>query len=349
MPNLHPVEPEELMAYMDGELPAERASKAAGHLATCGECQRMAAEFRDLSRQLTAWEVEESGVTVAMPAVVVVRNRRARWVWWTGSGVGLAAACMVLLLFITPKRGQDVSGGQFGVDMARTPAVAFHTLLITPQIVRTADIALTTNQFEKARAALDEITGRYGGYVGQLARTTPPAAGRTLNATLRIPSAQLDQALAELRGLGHVDSESQGGQDVSAQVVDLDARIANAQTTEQRLRELLRQSTGKITDVLEVEKELSRVREQIERMQAERKSLGDRVSFTQLDVRINEEHKAQSTGGLRNAAIEGWRNLAGGVSAIAEFLLAYGPSLLLCGAIVFFPVRYLWKRRARTP
>ena len=56
--NIHPVEAEELMAYLDGELPVERASFAAAHLQECRECQIVAAELKSVSESLTAWEIE---------------------------------------------------------------------------------------------------------------------------------------------------------------------------------------------------------------------------------------------------------------------------------------------------
>ena len=56
--NIHPVEQEELMAYLDGELPVERAASTATHLQECRECQILAAELKSISESLTAWEVE---------------------------------------------------------------------------------------------------------------------------------------------------------------------------------------------------------------------------------------------------------------------------------------------------
>ena len=56
--NIHPVEPEELMAYLDGELPLDRAAETAAHLEECRECQILAAELKSISEGLTAWGVE---------------------------------------------------------------------------------------------------------------------------------------------------------------------------------------------------------------------------------------------------------------------------------------------------
>src|SRR6476469_9459584 len=57
--NNHPIEQEELMAYLDGELATNRAVAAAAHLEHCAECQELAADLRKLSQELMAWEAEE--------------------------------------------------------------------------------------------------------------------------------------------------------------------------------------------------------------------------------------------------------------------------------------------------
>jgi Domain of unknown function (DUF4349) len=224
----------------------------------------------------------------------------------------------------------------------------------TPLIIRTAQITLTTTGFAKARASLEDVLKRHGGHVGSLTVGSPADSGQTLQATLRVPSSQLDATMAEVRKLGRVESEQQGGEEVTAQVVDLEARLANSRNTEGRLADILRRSAGKIADVLAVEKEMDRVRGEIERMQAERKGLGDRFDFATLEVRVNEEYKAHldvaapsAFGRMRNAAVAGYRNVADSLTGFAMFVLAYGPGFLVWGALLFFPVRYAW-RRSRT-
>ena len=60
MHSTHPFEQEEVMAYLDGEIPADRAAEIALHMQQCAECQLLAASFRNLSQQLAAWEIESS-------------------------------------------------------------------------------------------------------------------------------------------------------------------------------------------------------------------------------------------------------------------------------------------------
>jgi len=227
-----------------------------------------------------------------------------------------------------------------------------------PLVVRTAQIFLTTPHFATARASLEDILKRHGGHIGALHVGSPADSGQTLQATLRIPARQLDAVMSEIRQLGRVETEQQAGQEVGRQLVDLEARLANSRNAEQRLADILRRSTGKISDVLAVEKEIDRVRGDIERMEAERKNLGDQVLFATLDVRINEEYKAHinvsapsTLGRLRNSAVEGYRNLADTLTGLAMFILSYGPALVVWAALVFFPARYAWRwfRKSRKP
>jgi hypothetical protein len=222
-------------------------------------------------------------------------------------------------------------------------------------IIRTAHLSLIAKEFDKARANLETILKRHHGYVGELNAGGNTGSGRTLTATLRVPADQLDATLAEIKALGRVESESQSGQDVTSQYVDLQARLGNARNTEERLTDLLRNRTGKLSDVLAVEQELDRVRGEIEQMEAERKNMSNQASYATLNATITEDYRAQlqvvppsTSSRLGNAAIDGYRNVADGVLDVALFLLTNGPSLLLWGAVLFFPARLVWKKVRRS-
>jgi hypothetical protein len=374
--NSHPLEPQELMAYLDGELPVARAAEAVEHLAHCRECQAVAADLQSVSRQLIAWQVEvpQQGMNPGLAAALDERETRRtnvsgrnkgwlqRWPW--AVGVGLAGACIVLLLFLPGLSKREsvslVALRPQALLMAPAQAVAHDNESAPrvntngPLIVHTAQLTLTTKEFAKTRDALEAILRQHGGHIGQLSVNSPSGSARSLQATLRVPADQFQQFLVDLRKLGRVELESQGGEEVTQQVTDLEARLSNARTTEQRLAEILRQRTGKISDVLEVEKQIDRVRGEIEQMMAERKNLGDRVSYATVNVTIAEEYKAElqvappsAFGQLRNAAVEGYRSLTGSLVGLALFLLSTGPTLIVWAALLFFPARIIWRRFRR--
>jgi Putative zinc-finger len=85
--NLHPIEQEELMAYLDGELPTDQATEAMSHLELCPECRTLAADFRDVSQTLMAWEVESPEVGIPSEINVALgerlQKRKAAKVNWS--------------------------------------------------------------------------------------------------------------------------------------------------------------------------------------------------------------------------------------------------------------------------
>jgi hypothetical protein len=133
--------------------------------------------------------------------------------------------------------------------------------------------------------------------------------------------------------------------------VDLQARLANAKHMEQRLTDILRQRTGKLSDVLAIEIQIGRVRGEIERMQAEKKELAKQVQFATLNATVKEDYKApmqmaspSTSHRFHNAAVDGYRSVVEGLVDVVLFLLSSGPSLLIWAAILFFPARWAWRK-----
>ena len=123
--NGHPIEQEEFMAYLDGELPADQASQALSHLELCPECQTLVADFRSVSQDLMAWEVEspEAGISLEINAALEERLQKResakirpprfennvmtnRWVW-AGALVIVCVAVALTLTLISRDRNED--------------------------------------------------------------------------------------------------------------------------------------------------------------------------------------------------------------------------------------------------
>jgi putative zinc finger protein len=148
--NRHPIEQEELMAYLDGELPAEQATEALSHLGLCPQCQTLSACFRGVSQELMTWEVEtpEGGISseirtaleerlhkrvVTKVSLPRLKNRLItnRWVW----AGALAIICLAVGLkfaFTSRNRSEDRSTAY--------PAMASIEQYLMPD--RDAEIAL---------------------------------------------------------------------------------------------------------------------------------------------------------------------------------------------------------------
>jgi hypothetical protein len=226
-------------------------------------------------------------------------------------------------------------------------------LTLPPMIARTVSLSVIAKDFDSSRASLDAILARHNGYSANLSVNTPQSAARSLQASLRIPAPQLPVALAELKSLGRVELENQNGEEVTQQHADLVARLKNSRETEQRLQAILTRRTGKISDVLEVEQEIARVRGEIEQMEAEQKNLEHRVDFATIDLKLSEEYKAKLVSPapaistlVHNAAVNGYRNVADTLLSIVLFFAEYGP-VLVFWLLVFFIPAWLVRRRWR--
>jgi anti-sigma factor RsiW len=423
MRSTHPFEQEEVMAYLDGEISADRASEIAQHMQQCAECQKLAAGFRNLSRELSVWEIEASPErltnemnaeiaaaawtqpkqTASVPVeltlierlIAPMRSLRGRpWVW-----AGAGALAMVLLVVVAvavpsflrvrpaaliaaremelrelQKRmaQQQVASSlenhqaddRYSVSVNDKSAVATvppppppppgTPASTAPMIARTASLSLVVKDFANVEAAVKNVVSRHSGYIGELNTSTPPDAAKTFSATLRVPSAQLEPALAELKQLGRSDQESQGGEEVTKQYVDLAARLKNSRATEERLLGVLHNNTGKVKDVLEVENEISRVRGEIEGMEADQRALQSRIDFATITLSVTEEYKASLNGApsststrLHNAFVTGYHSVVENVIGLVAWLLEAGPTLLLWAALLFFPIRWAWRRVSR--
>ena len=161
-----------------------------------------------------------------------------------------------------------------------------------PMIVRTANIRLSTDAFDTMRAQVERLTTAHDGRIGSIEISGEPASGRSLNATLRIPTARFDAALAAIRQLGKVSSESQSSEEITDAYRNLTVRIANSRREEQRLVELLTKRTGDLADVLAVEQALARVRGEVEEMESVERAMIGRVDEATVMLRVSENYRA---------------------------------------------------------
>jgi chromosome segregation ATPase len=218
-------------------------------------------------------------------------------------------------------------------------------------IARTVALTIQVKDLPASRAVLDSILARYHGYAAQLTLNTAENTARAFQGSLRIPANQLASAIAELRSLGKVETESQSGEEVTQQHADLAARLRNSRETEQRLRALLAERTGRIEDVLQVEEEMARVRGEIEQMTAEQEALEHRVDFATIDLQLTEQYVASleppapSVGNrMHNAFVAGIEHAGALLLGIVLWFEEFGPALLIVLAIFALPAVLLVRR-----
>jgi hypothetical protein len=159
-----------------------------------------------------------------------------------------------------------------------------------PNVVRTASLEVEVERdgFAAAFSKVPTIAAANGGFVAS-SSSARSSAGRAAAGSIevRVPSDRFDETRRQLLALGEVRSEQLKGEDVGGQLTDLDARLRNLRSQEEAIR-LLMTKTGTIGETIDVQRQLSTVREQIEQLAGEQARLQDAVAFSTLTLAIVE-------------------------------------------------------------
>ena len=191
-------------------------------------------------------------------------------------------------------------------------------------LVRTGTASVLVDSLDPAIAKVRQIASRVGGVVADVSVQNGNDQNATASIELRMPSARFDEAVNGLAPLGKVEAVNVSVEDVGEEFVDVTARVENAKRLEARLVELLATRTGKLGDVLQVERELARVREEIERYEGRLRYLRARASISRLTVTVHEPlplvAATPADHPIRDAFKQAWRNFVGVLVAIIASL-----------------------------
>jgi hypothetical protein len=170
--------------------------------------------------------------------------------------------------------------------IAGLDALDGHAVADTRKIVRTGLIELIVTAYDAARDEIDAMVREAGGFVDSTRVSHNEGQVSSATIVLRVPQSQFGDLMPRLRALGEVQSETTDAADITDQYVDIAARLDSAKALEARLKELAASRTGTVAEVLEVERELARVRAEIEQYEGRIRLWDDQVALSTLTINL---------------------------------------------------------------
>ena len=223
------------------------------------------------------------------------------------------------------KNGKADEAGREG-ELGNLPTVDPHR-----KVIRTGRIDLVVTTYDDARAKLDKLLATAGGYVDSTQVNHYQGAVSSATLVLRIPQEAFGQLVPKLKELGEIASESTNAEDVTDQYVDISARLASAKTLEKRLLELAADRSSGVEALLAVERELARVRGEIESYEGRMRQWNDQIAMSTLTLSITTKAPAiaaTAEPGLGERISGGFHDSLAALQSFGAWLVVTGTALL---------------------
>jgi Domain of unknown function (DUF4349) len=204
------------------------------------------------------------------------------------------------------------------------------SVLIERMLVKTGQLEMKVVSIEQSRLEIQKLAKGVGAYLGTEDQS---ADGGRINysAVIRVPSAGFDELIRKIEALGSkLESKSVTSEDVTAEFVDVEARLKTKRDLSERYHEILKNAKT-ISDVLAVETQIGNVQTEIESMEGRLKFLRDQVSLSTLTVRMYE-----STGvdfGFGSKLVKGFRGGWDGLLSFVVVIAYLWPLAILLGMV----------------
>jgi hypothetical protein len=222
------------------------------------------------------------------------------------------------------------------------------TASVDRKTITTADMSLEVDDVPAAIGQISAAAKASGGYVSGssvYAHTYDRGTWKDGYITVRVPEAEHPQFMDDVGKLGEVTSRSVTGQDVTEKYIDLTARLENLERQEKRLSEILNMSLT-VEEVLSVEKEIERVRGEIDSLTGRLTYLNDRVELSTISIHLTEPDRVAYSWGLQDAFTESARGFISMVNALiilAGYLMPIVILLAVFGGVLI-GVRRMMRR-----
>jgi len=174
-------------------------------------------------------------------------------------------------------------------EVGPTPTQTPGPAVVNRKLIRNATVDLEVAKFDEAVQKITTFANEDHGYVATTSSEKQENGKLKGEIVVKVIPENLDRFLQKLRSLGELKGQTLGTEDITKNYFDTDSRLKNARIMEQRLVDMLKTKTGKVADLLAVEKELGRVREEIEKMQGDLKFWDSQVQFSTVTISLVEK------------------------------------------------------------
>ncbi len=224
-------------------------------------------------------------------------------------------------------------------------------------VIRTATITLAVENTIEATTSVRNLATTKGGFV--FSSTTYVDHGHNYaQLTIRIPSDRFDDTVSELRSAGWVSEvirEESGSQDVSAEFVDNESRLAALEETQRRYMALLSEAST-IDEILRLESELTNIRTQIESIRGRQNYLSEMTSFSTISVNLRPADDSATPEPDDNKTFWGilesaWDRSTGALAGVAEAIIVitiFAAFFAPIGFLVWLVYRFIRRRLRRS-
>jgi hypothetical protein len=182
--------------------------------------------------------------------------------------------------------GESGQGGPGAKDDAS--GAALDSMTAARKLIRTGLLELEVADYAEAAQKATRLVESRGGYVADNRVDRSPNDRRHGRMTVRIPAERYAATFEELKSLGKARAESSSAQDITKAYTDLETRLRVKRETADRLRVILKTNAARLSDILETERELARVTEEIERLEGERRYYDQQVALSTISLTLAE-------------------------------------------------------------
>lgn len=212
------------------------------------------------------------------------------------------------------------------------------------KVIKEGHISFESNDLVDTRQYIDSILRSTNGYVSSEREFTNPSR-ISQSLSIRIPFGRFDEFVDKLsQGIGTFDDKSITTRDVTAEYIDVSARIRTKKELEQRYLELLKRANS-VTEILEIESELGNIRGDIESMEGRLRYLADQTDYSTLEIMYYKTISEKTAFGNKfsQGFVNGWNNLIWFLVGLVNIW----PFVILIPVASVLTLRWLRLRRKR--